>query len=328
MLEILSDPNWLAPQIDILLKLQDLRIHSPEFVTKIMLLITQLGELAIPALIASICYWCISFDLGMYLFCLMGFHFITSTTLKMFACVYRPWVLSDKIKPVSEAIAFAKGYSFPSGHSSMVASLFGGIAFGVQRHLLFSIVLILTIFAVGFSRLWLGVHTPQDVIVGLVLGFVLVFIVSIVLDWVEADKKRYLYFLLFTNLISIALLIYFCMFRQYPMDYINGELLVNPLGPLRAQVVCVAFSLGIINGVCITRNFFKFDPKEGSVFEKFIRAFVGVLFILILNHYCVEYCFSDKCPLFHAFFITLFVGLFISAIYPFIFTKIGNLLRK
>ena len=328
MFEILSDPNWLAPQIDILLKLQEIRIQCPEIVTKFMLTITLLGELAIPALICSICYWCISFDIGMYLFCLMGFHFITSTTLKMFACVYRPWILSDKIKPVSEAIGFAKGYSFPSGHSSMVASLLGGLAFAIQKHLFISILLILTIFAVGFSRLWLGVHTPQDVIVGLLLGFILIFVVSSILKWVEADKKRYLYFLLFINLISIALLIYFSMFRQYPMDYVNGQLLVNPLGPLRAQVVCFAFSLGIMNGVCLARNYFPFNPKEGSCVEKIIRAIVGVLFIVILNYYCVEYCFSDKCPLISAFFITLFVGLFITAIYPYIFTKIGRLLRK
>lgn len=329
MLEFLSDPTWLAPQIDFLLMLQELRSQSPDFVTKFLSSVTILGELAIPALICAICYWCVNFKKGIYLFCLMGFHFIISTTFKMFACVYRPWVLSDKIHPVKEALGFAKGYSFPSGHSSMVASLFGGISLLVKKYWFISIFLILIIFLVGFSRLWLGVHTPQDVVVGLLIGFSLVFLINSIINWAEKSTNRYLYLLSVIDIVSIAFLIYFSFFKQYPIDYVNGKILVNHLDPLRAQIVCFAFSLGIIDGFCICRRFFPYDASEGSIVEKLLRAIIGTVFIFIFNHFGVDYSFSDNSRFTSAFIISFFIGLFITLIYPIIFTKIrGKIIKR
>lgn len=69
-------------------------------------------------------------------------------------------------------------YSFPSGHSMGSMILLGAVAFLVARYwaketilkLLITVVCILTVVAIGLSRIYLGVHYPSDVLAGFSLG--------------------------------------------------------------------------------------------------------------------------------------------------------------
>lgn len=70
------------------------------------------------------------------------------------------------------------GYSFPSGHSFSILIFYGLFIFLCRRSIkdkrianLVTILLSCLIFLIGFSRIYLGVHYPTDVIGGWVLGF-------------------------------------------------------------------------------------------------------------------------------------------------------------
>ncbi|WP_151734721.1 phosphatase PAP2 family protein ['Paenibacillus yunnanensis' Narsing Rao et al. 2020] len=76
-------------------------------------------------------------------------------------------------RPTFHRLAEATGYSFPSGHSMAAFTLYGALAFLLWRHmrsgrerllLLLSAVLITA--GIGWSRIYLGVHYPSDVIGG------------------------------------------------------------------------------------------------------------------------------------------------------------------
>lgn len=63
----------------------------------------------------------------------------------------------------------ATGYSFPSGHSQMMATVGSAIPLWYRKNSLWYFFIPL-MFLVAFSRMYLGVHYPRDVFVGLLLG--------------------------------------------------------------------------------------------------------------------------------------------------------------
>jgi len=325
MIEFLSDSSWLSPQIDFLLFLQNIRDSHFRCLDDLFLSITIIGEFWLPMVICAIVYWCIDFKSGIYMFSMSSAGMFIAHILKILACVYRPWILSDKIHPVQKALLLAPGYSFPSGHSAQASSLLGGLAFILRKKAGIAMLLILIVLMVGFSRMWLGVHTPQDVVVGLLIGFSLVFIVNSAINWAEKDKNRYLYILGLVNVIIIAAIIQMCYFNHYPVDYVDGKLLVNPYHSIQITIFCHGCISGILSGLCICRRYFPFDSKEGSLLSKILRGTIGSVFIIFLFKTGVNTFFSGPCDYKIVFALSFFSGFFITAIYPFIFSKLLKL---
>ncbi len=324
MIDFLSNPNWINPQIDFLLFLQNIRVGHFDIFDKFFLSITVFGEFWLPTLICAIVYWCIDFKAGMYLISLCGFNSILTHFFKMIACVYRPWVLSDKIHPSELAVPFAKGYSFPSGHSAMSSSVLGGLAYLLKQKKFICILLIGLVFLIGFSRLWLGVHTPQDVICGLLIGFSLIFIANKIINWAEIKPDRYLFITLITNILVLFILIYIRYFNTYRMDYISGELLVNPAKTIYSTTVTYAYILGVLNGCFLCRRFFPFNPKNTSIKNRIIIGIIGGLFIIFALRNIVWYFIMNVTPLKLAFPAMFFTGIFITLIYPMIFKSLDK----
>ncbi len=321
MIDFLSNPQWINPQIDCLLYLQNFRIGYLEHFDKFFLSITIFGEFWLPTLICAIVYWCIDFRSGIYLFTLEGFNILLTHFFKMIACVYRPWVLNKSLHPSELAIPYAKGYSFPSGHSAMTSSVVGGVAYLIRKYKIICISLIGLILLVGFSRLWLGVHTPQDVICGLLTGLVLIFAGNLLIDWAEKDKNRYLYLAGIVNILSVLALIYVKFFNTYRIDYVSGQLLVDPQKLMYVTYVVYGYALGLINGCFLCRRFFPFDPKEISVKKRIIIGIIGSVILILLLKYILLYIIMNIIALKLAIPVMFILGLFVTLIYPAIFRK-------
>ena len=316
MIEFLSGESWITPQIDLLLYLQNIRVAHSELLSRLFLSLTTLGELLVPTIICSVVYWCINSKNGVYLFSLHSLNIFVAQCIKLLACVYRPWILSDKIHPVKEALMLAYGYSFPSGHTAQAASVYGGLAMKYGKNLYIIFLFVLMILLVGFSRLWLGVHTPQDVVTGLVIGIILVFLMNKIIDWAENNKNIYLYLIVAFDVIALALLIYIYYFNHYPYDYVNGILIVDPRIPLRSSLIGYGLSLGTINGAFLCRRFISFEASSGLLISKLFRALIGSFLIIIYYLYVVRHVFMNNygCPV--KFLVTFILGIFITLVYP------------
>ncbi len=321
MIECLSNPSWINPQVDCLLFLQNFRIGHLEALDKFFLSITIFGEFWLPTLICAITYWCIDFKSGIYLFSLESSNILLTHFFKMLACVYRPWILNNSLHPSELAVPFAKGYSFPSGHSAMASSIIGGVAYLVRNKKWLCATLIGLILLIGFSRLWLGVHTPQDVICGLSIGLILIFAINSLINWAEQNKNRYLYIAGIVNILALLALIYVDFFNSYRIDYVSGELLVNPQKSIYVTSVVYGYALGLINGCFLCRRFFPFNPKEGTLKNKIIRGIIGTILLLLLLKFVLEYIIMNTLSMKIAISIMFIMGLFVTLIYPVIFKK-------
>ncbi|MBP3872310.1 MAG: phosphatase PAP2 family protein [Lachnospiraceae bacterium] len=152
-----------------------------------MLKMSFLGEMNTVLIFIALIYWCVSKNFGNYL--LMGWNGgrVVNGFLKVTACVYRPWIRDARIVPSAEALPTATGYSFPSGHSTNAGALYGGGA--IRRELSKALRITLGIIAVliALSRNYLGVHTPQDILVGLGSGLLVMWLTAKLIAWIEKN---------------------------------------------------------------------------------------------------------------------------------------------
>lgn len=156
--------------------------------------ITVLGEdyFAIAVLCAIL--WCVNKKSGY----LIGFAYLTSWifnfSIKQVFKVPRPFVLDKSIIPIRPETA--TGFSFPSGHTQSISSLSTSIATVFQKKWLYAAGTILVIL-VAMSRLYLGVHTLLDVVVGAVAGFVWVLAANKIFNYAESNNRRALLLIMF-----------------------------------------------------------------------------------------------------------------------------------
>ena len=90
------------------------------------------------------------------------------------------------------------GFSFPSGHSVFAASFLGALIWVIGRpgtldgrptvRRATQAVLLLLILAVGFSRVYLGVHWPSDVIAGFLFGSLYLLLLVSVRHWLGRQR--------------------------------------------------------------------------------------------------------------------------------------------
>ena len=140
----------------------------------VMLVITQFGGEILFMALAVAAFWCVSKRLGYYMLTVGLVGTLLNQFLKLVFRISRPWVQDENFTIVEGARADATGYSFPSGHTQNAATVMLCPAL-MTKHKWLKIVLWVLYFLVAISRMYLGVHTPLDVGVSLVLGLVLVF---------------------------------------------------------------------------------------------------------------------------------------------------------
>ena len=213
--------------IDYLLLLQQFRENTHNFLTPFL---EHLSLFAITFLIMIpvFIYWTIDKKKGLYMLASLYLCLSLNAMLKLTACVYRPWIRDARIIPAGDAIRTATGYSFPSGHTAMAGPIYGGLAVTYwAKCKVFAIVCLVLLLLTGFSRNYLGVHTPQDVLVGLIESALVLFVMAKIFSYIEKHPEKENLFLLASFIIGWLGIVYIT-FKPYPMNYVDGKLLVDP----------------------------------------------------------------------------------------------------
>jgi membrane-associated phospholipid phosphatase len=169
--------------------------------------ITYFGDEVLILGIAFIILWALDKRLGFGIIYSLMLGVVLTQFLKGIFRIPRPWVRDPSFTIVEDARKAATGYSFPSGHTLNSTVLFGCVAGSVKSKAAKAL-LILLIILVGFSRMYLGVHTPADVVTSWVLGGLMVLCVFPLLNRTESGRlSGFLPDILFFAL-SVALVVF------------------------------------------------------------------------------------------------------------------------
>ena len=154
--------------MDFLYFLEKLRAPG---LNEFMLLITKLGEETAFLVIALVVFWCVDKRRGYFVMAVGFFGTLASQCMKILFRIPRPWVQDPKFTILEAAREAADGYSFPSGHTQTAVGTLGALAATSRRRAVQAVCIVLAVL-VGISRMYIGVHTPADVLVGAMLSIV------------------------------------------------------------------------------------------------------------------------------------------------------------
>ena len=190
-------------------------------VTALFNILTYLGDEKLFVLIAMIVLWCVSKRGGLYMLTVGFAGSGIGQALKMLIRVPRPWDLGGASFKGADPIAKdgwsdsgagkimnmlgsgADGWSFPSGHTIISVGTYGAMAAWFKNKWVRVIGIVLAVL-IPFTRLYLGVHTPVDIVGGAALSLLLVLLLQPVF---QSDGKLKVRTVLICNAVLTGLLL-------------------------------------------------------------------------------------------------------------------------
>lgn len=248
------------------------KIRLP-FLNELMLAITTLGEETAFLVIALIVFWCVDKRRGYYLLSVGYIGTIISQFMKLCCRVPRPWVKDSNFTILEQAREAADGYSFPSGHTQSAVGIFGSLAHTENRSWLRWIFIIIAAL-VGFSRMYIGVHTPSDVIVGAAISIVLIFVIQPI---VMKDDKRMTVLIGIMTVISCLYIAYVELF-PFPAD-IDKHNLASGLKNAYTLLGCI---LGMNVIYYVEKRYINFQEKAAWSVQV-IKVIGGLALVLAVK---------------------------------------------
>jgi membrane-associated phospholipid phosphatase len=280
--------------------------------------------LLIPAL-----YWCLEGGIGLRVGIILLFSTSVNEALKLVFHGPRPfWYSTDIIRYSSES-----SFGVPSGHAQIAFGVWGMLAATIGKWWGWPIA-ILIILMIGISRLYLGVHFPHDVILGLLIGALLLWLVLRFWNPVTAKLKKMnpgqqilTAFLSSLVLILLSLIPYLWLkitYWQLPPAWAEyGKNAVSLSGTLTTAGTL----FGLLTGLVWINQRGGFDAG-GPLWKRVLRYILGIVGVLFF-YLGLKVVFGliapyteDLLPYILRYIRYVLVGAWISAGAPWIFVKL------
>ena len=159
--------------------------------------LSMFGEELVLIIVMGFFYWVWDKEIGKSIGMIFLLDSVWNPMIKNVALRLRPYFCSDRIDllrlidtDAGKYDVAAQGYSFPSGHSSGAAAVYGASAYYLRKKWVTVLAFLLPLL-VGFSRVVVGAHFPTDVMVGWALGALAIFLVP----WLRKKiKNRWVFY--------------------------------------------------------------------------------------------------------------------------------------
>lgn len=239
-----------------------------------MLLITQLGEETAFLVAALVLFWCVNKYFGYYVLSVGFIGTLANQFMKLWFRIPRPWVLDSNFTILEQAREAASGYSFPSGHTQNAVGTFGSIACTVKTKWV-RIAAIVVAILVPFSRMYIGVHTPLDVLVAAAMAIILLLILKPV---VLGNTKRNMPILLAVMFVLGISYLCFVEFYPFPADIDQHNLASG----LKNAYTLVGALLGMLVVYIVDEKWIHFTTKA-VWWAQLIKVAFGLVLVLAVK---------------------------------------------
>jgi len=240
-----------------------------------MLTVTKFGEEEAFLVIALVLFWCVNKYVGYYTLSVGFIGTIANQFMKLWFRIPRPWELDGNFSILEQAREGAGGYSFPSGHTQSAVGTFGCIAATArQRKIRFVAVAIAVLVAI--SRMYIGVHTPLDVGVSVVLGVILVIVLRPV---VLKHHKKGMPILLGAMILMALGYLCFVEFYKFPAEVFVSD---NYLHGLENAYTFLGALLGLLIVYIVDEKWLNFSVKA-VWWAQILKVVIGLVLVLAIK---------------------------------------------
>jgi membrane-associated phospholipid phosphatase len=308
--------------IEYLLFLQEFRnstndLHTPFLENLSLFAVTYL--ILLPVLI----YWMVDKKSGLYTLCSYAACCGVNAVVKLTVCAYRPWIRDARVLPAGNAITTATGYSFPSGHTVTAGPIYGGMAVSAWKKIRWvSVVCIVLFLLTAFSRNYLGVHTPQDVIVGSLESILWLFLIARLFRYLQVHPEKENLFLLISFILGWIFLAYITL-KPYPMTYVDGKLLVDPKKMMRDGYADICLLIAFPVARFVERKWINFKAA-GLDAKGIIVSLIGLVPLVLCIMHLKPALTSALGDLWGAFMYTFITVFYYIALYPIVIKAVCN----
>lgn len=234
------------------------QVHGP-VLDSIFRIITFLGTERFYLLLLPLIFWCVDLGLGARLAVILLLSVYFNFGLKDLFQQPRPFDIDPSVQ-----LADTRGYGLPSGHAQSSVVVWGFIATRINKTW-FRVVAILLVILIGFSRIFLGVHFPTDVLAGWVVGVIILGVYLIARPVLER------------KLLELGLGIQMLVALVLPLA-------LMAIRPTEGTIFPMAILAGTGVGLILTRRYVSFVVM-GSWWQRILRFLTGgsVVFALYLG---------------------------------------------
>ncbi len=279
-------------------------------------------------------YWCVSPTVGFRAGIMLLITNTFNTIFKISFHSPRPYWFDPQVS----AFAHETSFGLPSGHSQTAASVWGLLSQSVRQRWL-QIGLLATVFLIGLSRIYLGVHFTRDVLVGWLIGAILVWLFlrleKPVTGWFNRVPLAWSWFILGgISLVMAGSIMGVSSLVQsrftLPADWVQNVARVAPGSEIQPFGFDNGFTLagtffGMTSGyLWLIRNKRLFTVREASLFPLFCLI-TGILGVMILYVGLGEIFPRDANWISYIarYLRYTLIGLWVSAGAPLLFLRLG-----
>jgi membrane-associated phospholipid phosphatase len=253
-------------------------------------MVTMLGNEEFYLLLMPILYWAVHPVFGFRMAIMLLLSNGVNSVLKLVFHSPRPYWLDGQVRAMIGETSFGA----PSGHAQNAASLWGLMAVflgGTWTR----VGLVVVIFLIGFSRVYLGVHFISDIVLGWIAGGLLLLaylkVEQRITPWLSAQPLKQMVLLAIGSSAVLALMILLAAASlgswTVPLAWEENALTAFPDEAIHPLTLSGAFTvsgtwLGLMVGVAWLYHRKGWFNTSGPAVQRVLRCLVGLVGVVIL----------------------------------------------